>query len=414
MAMGKRNLKTLPADAPTVLSAFTGLGGLDLGLEAAGFRSVGCIEWDELARESLEKNRAQSWPLLATGIAEAARTITPADIRLEVGELTLLAGAPPCQPFSKAGQWAQNGRAGLTDPRSTFLGDFFHLVERFLPEAVIIENVTGFVRGSTSALSYLQRQLAGINDRRRVQYRLAWQVCDAAHYGVPQRRRRAIVVLLRDRSQFHWPAKRYVQRPVTAWDAIGCDPPPGAPLPKAVGKWADLLPSIPEGRNYLWHTPRGDGEPLFSYRSRYWSFLLKLSRNDPSWTLAASPGPSTGPFHWDNRPLATWELLRLQTLPESWQVSGTYRDQVRQIGNATPVLLAEVLGRSMLRTLGRPIPPSVTYRIRRRQPPPPAAAPGPVPKRYLSLRGPHPDHAGTGRGPRPRTDQVTLYAELTK
>ena len=78
-------------------------------------------------------------------------------------------------------------------------------------------------------------------------------------------------------------------------------------LPAARGGWADLLPSIPEGQNYLWHTDRGGGRPLFGYRRRFWSFLLKLSKHRPSWTLSAQPGPSTGPFHWTNRPLAVRE-----------------------------------------------------------------------------------------------------------
>src|SRR3546814_15139025 len=60
------------------------------------------------------------------------------------------------------------------------------------------------------------------------------------------------------------------------------------------GKWADLLPSIPEGQNYLWHTERGGGIPLFGWRRRYWNFLLKLAKNKPSWTIQAQPGPATG------------------------------------------------------------------------------------------------------------------------
>jgi hypothetical protein len=68
---------------------------------------------------------------------------------------------------------------------------------------------------------------------------------------------------------------------------------------KVGGKWGDLLRSIPEGENYLWHTDRGGGLPLFGWRTRYWSFLLKLAKRLPSWTIQAQPGSAIGPFHWD-------------------------------------------------------------------------------------------------------------------
>ena len=140
-------------------------------------------------------------------------------------------------------------------------------------------------------------------------------VVNAADYGVPQHRRRAIVVARRDGGTFAWPPKTHVERPVRAWDAIGSLHLRPSELPETRGAWADLLPSIPEGHNYLWHTDRGGGRPLFGYRRRFWSFLLKLSKHQPSWTLSAQPGPSTGPFHWESRPLAVREILRLQSFP---------------------------------------------------------------------------------------------------
>src|SRR2546421_631152 len=68
--------------------------------------------------------------------------------------------------------------------------------------------------------------------------------------------------------------------------------------PSMRGRWAELLPSIPEGSNYQHHTDRGQGLPIFGFRTRYWSFLLKLAQDRPSWTISAQPGPATGPFHW--------------------------------------------------------------------------------------------------------------------
>lgn len=389
----------------TVLSCFSGVGGMDLGLEAAGFTHTACIEIDATARRSLKANREDQWPLLATGdILEAAATITPGALGLRRRGLTLLAGAPPCQPFSKAAQWSHTSRTGLDDERAVCLDGFIDLIESFLPRAVLIENVTGFVQGRVAALPWIEESLARINSRWGTRYRPEARVIDAASLGVPQRRRRAIIVALRDGESLAWPTPTHDHAPVRAWDAIGqlevADPPP------AVGKWVGLLSSIPEGENYLWHTSRGGGLPLFGYRTRYWSFLLKLAKDVPAWTIPAQPGPSTGPFHWDNRPLAVEELLRLQSLPADWVVEGTYRDQVRGVGNATPALLAEVLGRAILTTLGQPAPSgALRYAIPRLTHLP---KPGPLRKvgsAYRGLEGNYPDHPGEGRGPKARIAQ---------
>lgn len=387
----------------TLLSAFTGLGGLDLGLEAAGFSLVGCIENNEAARVSLKTNREGGWPLLEPGdISLLVDHLAPERLGLRRGELSLLAGGPPCQPFSKAGQWCSSSRIGLDDERSNCLHDFLRLVEAFLPHIVLIENVSGFVRGPVSALGEIERTLSAINRRQDTQYRCEHRIVDAADYGVPQRRQRAIIILSRSGTPPTWPSPTHHDNPIRAWDAIGnlrIESPP-----RAVGKWAELLPSIPEGENYLWHTRRGGGKPIFGYRTRYWSFLLKLARDQPSWTLPAQPGPSTGPFHWDNRPLAISEALRLQSFDPEWAVEGSYREQLRQVGNATPPLLAEVFGREIASTFfgrnnrRRPLRFSIDRARTVPQPTPPTA----VPSKYGRLAGPHPDHPGTGLGPNPR------------
>src|SRR5207302_1512865 len=97
----------------------------------------------------------------------------------------------------------------------------------------------------------------------------------------------------------------------------------------AGGYWTGLLPSIPEGRNYLYHTRHGGGVELFGSRRRYWSFLLKLAQDLPAWTIPAKPGPSTGPFHWESRPLAVEELLRIQSFPADWNIAGNRTTQVK-------------------------------------------------------------------------------------
>lgn len=380
-----------------MLSVFTGAGGLDLGLERAGFRTVASIELDKSARATLLANRRR-WNLLDAGdVVEAAVKLTPRQLGLKRRELGMLVGGPPCQPFSKAAQWAVGGRRGLSDPRTKCLAAFFLLLEKFLPKCMFIENVGGFVQGRTSALAYLEEALAGINLRNGTRYRLQWRVLNAASFGVPQNRERAIIVARRDGEDFAWPKPTH-QKPVRAADALNGVRPQH--LPRSSGYWADLLPSIPEGRNYLFHTAGDKGRPLFGRRTRFWSFLLKLSRSEPAWTLPAKPGPSTGPFHWHNRPLAIEELLRLQSFPADWFVSGTHAAQVRQVGNATPPLLAEIIGRALgKQVFAATYSERPTLSITRRRALPPRVRLRPVPKKYqkhLNSQAPHP---GEGKGP---------------
>ena len=119
----------------------------------------------------------------------------------------------------------------------------------------------------------------------------------------------------------------------TAWDAIGdLDHIDHGDTLRMTGKWAGLLPSIPEGQNYLWHSERGGGVPLFRWRSRYWSMLLKLAKDRPSWTIQAQPGSAIGPFHWRNRRLSPRELCRIQTFPDDFEVQGGITSIQRQAG----------------------------------------------------------------------------------
>jgi DNA (cytosine-5)-methyltransferase 1 len=289
----------------------------------------------------------------------------------------------------------------MRDSRTHSLHGLLDLVDSFLPQMLLLENVAGFLRGPSSARPLLEHGLAVVNERHGTAYELQHKILDAVDYGVPQRRQRAIAVAIRSGRTFGWPEATHTHAPARCWDAIGALQEPGVPSP--TGRWAGLLPSIPEGHNYQWHTDRGGGEPLFGYRTRYWSFLLKLARDQPSWTLPASPGPSTGPFHWDNRPLTTTERLRLQSFPASWFVPGDRQAPTRLVGNATPPLLAEVIGRAIAAQLDdAELPPNPTLAIQRVALVPPPVPPAPVPSAYMHMRGRHAAHPGTGLGPAPR------------
>ena len=410
---------TRPTSYPSLLSLFTGAGGMDLGLEAAGFEPVLCVELDEDSRSTLKKNRPR-WRLSEPGDIDA---LTPEDILRQSGlkprEVRLLAGGPPCQPFSKSAYWSNGNGSRLRDPRAHTLRAYLRVVDAVLPEVLLLENVKGLAyKDKDEGIKLLQREIAAINVRRGTRYALQEIHVNTAEYGVPQVRERLFLVASVDGRSLALPRATHGEADGldpyrTAWDAIGhldeeCWPPELDPS----GRWAALLPSIPEGRNYLWHTPGNTHKgsaPLFGWRTRYWSFLLKLAKSQPSWTIQAEPGPATGPFHWRSRLLSIEELCRLQTFPEGYEIVGTRLSAHRQVGNAVPSAIAELLGLEIRRQfLGEPVRRELRLVPPRRSGCPPPLPPSHVPRRYKHLRGPHCDHPGAGLGPGARRREGTL------
>ena len=280
------------------------------------------------------------------------------------------------------------------------------------PKAFLLENVYGLVyKGKDEGLQYLLDGIALINREVGTNYRISWQLLNSAHFGVPQLRERVFLIGSRDGKSFEFPRPTHgsPDKPVlfdghepyrTAWDAIGDLPKaPNEPSLEVGGKWGALLPSIPEGQNYLWHTNRGGGLQLFGWRTRYWSFLLKLAKNRPSWTIQAQPGSAIGPFHWRNRKLTGYEMCRLQTLPDGLEFDCGRTEIQKMLGNAVPSLLAEVLARAIRRQLlgderdldALKLMPSI------RSPAPDPEPIASVPSRYLQLIDDYPDHPGEGR-----------------
>jgi len=404
----------------SAISLFSGLGGLDYGFEAANYKTLIAVDSDRVCREVIRRNRR--WAVLEV---EAPNGTTSGDLslissrqllqeaRLRRRDLDVLMSGPPCQPFSKAGYWANGDSPRLKDPRANTLKEFLRVLRDTLPRVFVLENVPGFAfAGKREGLDLLLRALNDINKQCGTSYRAVVKVLNAADYGVPQIRHRLFVVGCRDGREFVFPerthgplsggTKRQVSAYRTAWDAFaGLPEMLDAPDLMVGGKWGDLLPSIPEGKNYLWHTPKGGGKPIFGWRTRYWSFLLKLAKGRPAWTIPAEPGTATGPFHWKNRRLSIAEMCRLQTLPRPLIMDISYRDAQRLIGNAVPSLLAEVLALEIREQLfeskkrcGRNSFVSTNRRS--------IASPEPVsrvPKKYLMMVGDHAPHPGPGLGP---------------
>ena len=343
---------------PRVISLYTGAGGLDYGFEAAGFETAVAVELDAVACRTIRLNRR--WPILEGDInGFSSREILDAG-GVAPGEADMLIGGPPCQPFSKSGYWTNGDARRLNDPRAGTLEAYLRVLRDARPRAFLLENVYGLVyKNKDEGLRHLLEGIERINREAGTSYQPAWQLLNAADYGVPQIRERVFLIGARDGQLFRFPTATHGTSQVnglfdtrepcrTAWDAIGDLPAqPNDPGLEMGGKWADLLPTIPEGQNYLWHTNRGGGERLFGWRTRYWSFLLKLAKDQPAWTIQAQPGPAIGPFHWANRKLSAREMCRLQTFPDDLEFDCGRMDVQKMLGNAVPSLLAEVLAREI-------------------------------------------------------------------
>jgi DNA (cytosine-5)-methyltransferase 1 len=400
------------------ISLFSGIGGLDFGFEAAGFQTRVALELDRHCCRAIRLNRPD-WAVIEDDVNVVVPGTILAKAELAYREADVLIGGPPCQPFSKSGYWVRGDTLRLDDPRAGTLQGYLQVLRATAPRAFLLENVGGLAfADKNEGLRFILDGVKRINADIGTNYQVFWRVINTAEYGVPQIRERTFLVASRDGREFRFPEPTHsstaaseggdlFSQPAiepfrTAWDALGDLEEPTDDARKALlmgGNWRDLLPSIPEGENYLWHTDRKGGLPLFGWRTRYWSFLLKLSKRLPSWTVQAQPGSAIGPFHWTNRRLTFNELCRIQTFPDGLRLEAGRTEMQRMLGNAVPSLIAEILAREIRRQLlDSPLCGALHLMPPKREMVPPPEPITPVPERYLHLVGKHAAHPGTGKG----------------
>jgi DNA (cytosine-5)-methyltransferase 1 len=359
---------------PTI-DLFAGAGGLSLAAREAGGEVRLHVDFDSVTCATLKANPDHH---VGHVLDADVGTLRGCDLRsranVDPGDPLLVVGGPPCQPFSKAAFWSEDGddaayrRArtrGETAPRPKrhghrpderrfLIGDFLRLVVEANTDGFVFENVASLLAPRNRPM--LDAFVAATN---RAGFQTTLVRANAVEFGVPQRRERVFVL----------GAKR--GRPVTPTPTHTLDTerfpgrhpaaiagPALAPFrtrkfsePEEVveGRWAEHLRTVPPGWNYKAHTAwGGHPNPTFVTETRFWNFLLKLSPDLPSWTIPANPGPWTGPFHWDTRRLRTPELAALQGFPAGYVFTGSRRERVRQVGNAAPPPLAAPMIRSVI------------------------------------------------------------------
>ena len=342
-----------------VVDLFAGAGGLGVGAQLAGGEVRLSVDNDRWSCETLRANSR------GAGVLEDdVRGITGQALRARAGvaaneELFVIGGAP-CQPFSKAAYWVDSGEEAAyrrarargeqaykptaliearPDSRRTLVQEFLRLAVESDAAGFLFENVPSILHPrNRHVFEALKR------DAETAGYFTTTLIATATDYGVPQARQRVFLMASRESSPIA-PVKTHGGAVpfVTAGEAIShFDTPDFAEDGELVsGRWADHLAAVPPGQNYKHHTAwAGHPSPTFETETRYWNFLLKLSPDRPSWTLPASPGPWTGPFHWNGRRLRTPEMAALQTFPVEHVFLGPRRERVRQIGNAVPAAMA--------------------------------------------------------------------------
>lgn len=363
---------------------FSGAGGLSLGLEDAGYRVIFGVDRDDEATETHRHHfggLTVNWDLgKPQRIAQVANLVKAAGI-------DVLAGGPPCQPFSRAGRSKIRHRVvnGFPDPseeRRDLWRSFLEVVTIAQPRAVLMENVPDMVLDKDM---FILRAM--VHELESIGYAVEERVVDTSRYEVPQFRQRLILVALRDRVRFTWPAEQPDR--VTVWNAIsdlpsvegGWRPEGGAdgwaPYQKPLNSFQERMRRGMDGEltdrvyDQITRPVRDDDKVAFAkmdtktlysdlpdelkrYRDDIFDDKYKrLDENDLSRTITAHIAKDG---YWyihprDGRTLTVREAARLQTFPDRYRFAGPPSAAFRQIGNAVPPFLGENLGRAIRASL---------------------------------------------------------------
>jgi DNA (cytosine-5)-methyltransferase 1 len=370
-----------------VADLFSGAGGLSLGLEMAGYRVVLGIDRD---KEATETHRHHFGGLtLSWDLGDPARVARVGQLIRDAG-VELIAGGPPCQPFSRAGRSKIRHRIvnGFDDPseeRRHLWHSYLEIVSIAKPAAVLMENVPDMALDKDM---FILRTM--VHELESIGYAVEERVVDTSQYGVPQFRQRLILVALRNKMAFTWPAP--VPDRVTVGNAID-------DLPFVEGGWrpeggADGWAPYEAPKNSFQRLMRGgmngdnahrvydqitrpvreddkiafdhmDAKTLYSdlpeelrrYRADIFDDKYKrLDENGLSRTITAHIAKDG---YWyihpkQSRTLTVREAARIQTFPDRYRFAGPPSAAFRQIGNAVPPILGEHLGRAVRASVDEP------------------------------------------------------------
>ena len=353
-----------------VLDLFSGIGGLSLGFDQAGFRCIAGVEQNEHHRAAFLRVHKGADVSFEDVAAVSRKSLNK--LGAFPAELAVIVGGPPCQPFSLAGK-----RQGIDDSRGSLVGQFVRVVGELKPRAFVMENVQGLT--SIHGGSLIEEV---ISDLRKHGYTVQWDVLNAADFGVPQVRRRLFVVgLLHGKRSFEFPKTTHTKRSdrpslfedptqhVTVEQAISDLPQNGPgrrrtsiedqdPIPYARSAQSEyqkemrgsattvtgnkLTIHFDRIREVLSELSEGEEEPATRYR--------RLYRDQPAFTLRAGSGSFTAlrPIHpTQPRVITVREAARLQSFPDWVTFAPAKKWAYQEIGNSVPPLLGRAIAEKL-------------------------------------------------------------------
>lgn len=322
---------------PTVISMFSGAGGLDLGFSMAGFRLLLSTDNDPYA----EKTHRRNWSGVPFILEDARRLTVQQILRATKNRRPdVLIGGPPCQGFSTL------GARQSSDPRNELIDEFARVADELRPQAVVVENVRAISTEYHGRYrDYVVKRLGDVG------YRMSFQILDAADYGVPQIRKRAIFVgFANPRIDYSFPIPTH-----------GSEETPYTTVGEAIMDLANRGTEVPN-HSSLRHTdtvvarykliPEGGMLPPPSElppeirRKNFGSTYKRMHRERPSLTIV--PGNNALPIHPTlDRSLTPREAARLQSFPDEYVFEGDRRRQCILVGQAVPPVLGMAIAQSV-------------------------------------------------------------------
>lgn len=362
--MDRRSTQKIKTGVPKVLSFFSGAMGLDLGLEKSGFQTLLACEIDKASRKTITSNHPN------IGLIGDIRNYSAQDILdyagLNPGEqVELMAGGPPCQAFSTAGN-----RKGFEDERGNVFLKYLSLIEEIRPQYVVIENVRGilstkfsldlddeiskdftpdFKDTPGSALFYIKKRLELSG------YSISFNLYNSANFGAPQIRERVVILgtLANQKLPFLTPThSEHGEFGLKKWKTFKkaiANMPECCDHVNFPEKRLKFYRKLKPGQNWKDLSVEDQKEALgksYYLGGGKTGFFRRIAWDRPAPTVVTHPAmPATDLAHpVEDRPLSVQEYKRIQEFPDTWQIQGSILDQYRQIGNAVPVSLGKAVG----------------------------------------------------------------------
>lgn len=313
-------------NAPTVISTFAGAGGSSLGYSMAGFKELLAVEWDDNAVATFGLNFPDV-PIYHGDISKLSVEDCMKQAGLSgPGELDVLDGSPPCQGFSTA------GKRVMDDPRNSLFKEYVRLLRGLQPKVFVMENVSGMVKGKMKLIfAEILRELKASG------YDVSARLLNAMYFNVPQSRERMIFIGVRRDFGIKPSHPRAERAPYTVRDALQ-ECPEGDSDGMFTDKRLAMARIIPEGKSYAHAT---DSNRQFN--------LQRLSWKRPSFAILKSVGhPKSsyggGLIHPDlNRHMTIFELKRLNSMPDEYQMIGNFQEKWMRVGNSVPPLFMRAI-----------------------------------------------------------------------